>query len=164
MKKKDIILLVVAGIFIIGGLFLSVKNPKPLNSEEQKLAWTTMLEEQKLENKINGISFDYFEAMYNISKEKVVVYIGRSTCGWCQKFSPILEEIAKEEKIKVLYINTDELDQEELSKLQEYSDNKFTGGTPTTLIIQSGEVVDSLNGYVEKEQAITFFKNAGMIG
>lgn len=164
MKRKDIILVVVAALFILAGSILGTKKTKVLTEEEQRLVWSTTLSSANVQTGINEMSFDYFEALYNIGEEKTVVYIGSETCSWCKRFKPILEEIAKENNLKIVYINVANLSRSEKNELITASENHFTGGTPTTLVMEKGKVLDSLGGYVEKDKAIEFFKSVEMIG
>ena len=164
MKRKDIILVVVAVLLIVSGLIFGTKKEEVLSEEEQRKVWTEMLSSTELVKGINEMSFDYFDAIHNVGDERTVIYIGSSNCGWCQKFSPILEEVANENDLKIVYINVAKLKKSENQELISASENHYKGGTPTTLIVEKGKVIDSLGGYKEKDETIEFFKNNGIIG
>ena len=77
-----------------------------------------------------------------------------------------MEEYAKEKKIAVTYINTDNLTEDEYNKLS--TTNKYLKknqwGTPTTLLMLGDRIVDSIGGYVEKESIEAFFKDKVVYG
>lgn len=98
------------------------------------------------------------------SSSKRLVYIGRPTCTYCQKFSPILEEVSKEYNIDYYYVNTDEIASEELAAILEKlgkTSSKF--GTPYLAVVQNGEKTGEQPGYIEKEDLIEFFKKNGLV-
>ena len=72
-----------------------------------------------------------------------------------------MEEVAKENKIAVTYINTDNLTEEEYNKLA--TTNKYLKknqwGTPTTLFMLGDRIVDSIGGYVPKDSIEAFIKD-----
>ena len=105
MKKKDIILIVVVSLIVIGGILLGRK--KNTVNEDQLSSWKTLLENTEEKVGINDMSYEYYQALVNVKEGKSIVYIGSSTCRWCQKFNPVLEEIASEHGTKIIYINVD---------------------------------------------------------
>ena len=98
------------------------------------------------------------------SSSKRLVYIGRPTCTFCQKLSPILEEVAKGYNIDYYYINTDEIQSNELAAiLLKLGRKTSTFGTPYLAIVQNGEKIGEQPGYVEKEGLIEFFEKNGLV-
>lgn len=107
-----------------------------------------------------------------IYKEKVannelfLVVIVRDGCGYCEMYEPIVEEVAGEYKLPFYYINLTNLteeDSEELSSTNKYlKRNKW--GTPTTLFMYGENIVDSISGYVEKDEFVSFVKENFVIG
>lgn len=98
------------------------------------------------------------------SSSKRLVYIGRPTCTFCQKLSPILEEVAKEYNIDYYYINTDEIQANELAAiLLKLGRKTSTFGTPYLAIVQNGEKIGEQPGYVEKEGLIEFLEKNGLV-
>lgn len=98
------------------------------------------------------------------SSSKRLVYIGRPTCTFCQKLSPILEEVSKEYNIDYYYINTDEIQSDELGAiLLKLGVKSSTFGTPYLAIVQDGNKIDEQPGYVEKDELIAFFKENGLV-
>lgn len=164
MKKKDIVLVVLVAVLIVGGSFLSVRNPKPLTEEEQREMWSDLLATTEIKKGVNDIDFNYFKAAFNLKEEKTIIYLGSSSCGWCSKYSPVLDEVAKENNLKTLYINLANLKDAQYSELAEMTEGHFSGGTPTTLVVENGEITYSFSGYKEKADLINLLKEAEVIG
>ena len=41
------------------------------------------------------------------SEDASIIYIARPGCGYCQQQKPIMEEVARDNKLEVHYLNTD---------------------------------------------------------
>lgn len=157
MKKKDIILIVIVGLFLIGSFFLNG------NKKEEDTSYSSILERNVLESgKINTMDYNYFNALVNASTENTIVYLGSATCSWCTKFKPILESVVSENGLKVVYIDLSTVTKNEYNKISSICGEHFTG-TPTTLIMNGKNIVDSLGGYNEKDAVVTFLTNNGFI-
>lgn len=157
MKKKDYILIIVVSLILIGSFFLPGKK----ENEDDLARWQHTYENTNLASgKINTIDYDYFEASTHVSKENIIIYVGSENCSWCQKFKPIFQEVVSEYNLKVLYIDVSTTSDAEYKKVM-----SMTGatGTPTTVIMNGSKVIDSLNGYNEKDAIINFFKTNGYI-
>ncbi len=157
MKKTDFILIGVVLVLIIVGI---VSSKGTLAQEEiefpLKLSGETGLHE---------ISYaDYEKKVEN--GDAFVVVIERTGCGYCQQYMPLMEEVAKEQKIAVTYINTDNVSQDDLNKLSTTNNylKKNQWGTPTTLFMLGDRIVDSIGGYVDKESIEEFFKDRVVTG
>ena len=76
-----------------------------------------------------------------------------------------MNEIADEYGIEINYINVNTLTQEQSGKLSKYisflGENEW--GTPLTLIVNNGEVIDSANGLLDKEGYVNLFKKSNII-
>ncbi|MET1180507.1 thioredoxin family protein [Peribacillus simplex] len=87
---------------------------------------------------------------YIKEKENFWVYIGRPTCDECDKFSPVLNEVLKENNIQVYYYNTDK-EREENEKEMVNQINKLGVKTvPTMINFKKGKVIKTVNGYQNK--------------
>lgn len=157
MKKTDFILIGLVIIIAIIGI-LSTKGTKAEENIEFPL-------ELKGETGLNEITYSEYEKMVD-NGDAFVVVIERTGCGYCQMYMPIMEEYAKEKKIAVTYINTDNLSQEEMTKLSTTNNylKKNQWGTPTTLMMLGDRIVDSISGYVEKDSIDAFFKDRVKMG
>lgn len=99
-------------------------------------------------------------------EEKSIVVIGQTSCSFCIKAKPVLNEIAEEYGITINYLNYTNLTSEERSALTSsisYFEENSSWGTPLTLIVQNGELVGSSSGFQDKETFVTFFQTNGMI-
>ena len=104
-----------------------------------------------------------FNKVFSSSKPKVV-YIGRPSCGYCTKFSPILEEVSEEYDFEYYYINSDEIAEIELvTILTKLGVSTSSFGTPYLAVVQNNEVKGEQPGYVEKESLIEFLEEYDII-
>ena len=94
------------------------------------------------------------------SKEKSVIVVGQKYCSYCIRFKPVLMKIADEKDVKIYYMNYDEI--EEQTELKEYLEQfeAFQGdwGTPLTIVVQNGEVVNTYSGYAEESTYLQFLQ------
>ena len=104
-------------------------------------------------------------------EEKSIIYIARPTCSWCQKETPIIKKIIGEYDLKVYYLNTENFYD---SSIQDYTEDGYTFmassekykdgfGTPNTIIVQNGEIVDGAFGYVEAKELKDLLVKNGFI-
>lgn len=98
-----------------------------------------------------------------------VVYIGRSTCGYCTRFLPVLEEAQNNLEFKTLYLDITEvidfsankiIDQDTYDKLTTYNSN--FGATPMVLVFKDGAYVDGTVGYTDLETYVSFLNSVGI--
>lgn len=114
---------------------------------------------------------EYLERMNG--SDKSIIYIARPTCSWCQKQSPILKKVAATHDLNVYYLNTQDFYDSEKNDYNEkgwklinsvpkfQEQNGF--GTPGTIIVQNGAVVDGVYGYVEASELENLFSRNGLI-
>lgn len=133
-KKISILLGVVAAtilIIVIGSLYESHKSKKYLS--------------------------DFYSA-FNGSEEKIIM-IGRDNCSWCQLFKPTLDFMSELYGFEYMYINTNELTSSTFNKLlKTIGVERDEFGTPLTIVVKDGTVVDSLNGYTDEKDLLDFLK------
>ena len=107
---------------------------------------------------------EYLEKMN--SSEKSIIYVARPTCSWCQKQSPIVKSLGAQYNLTIYYLNTDNVtsDDEAYKKFQDSSEH-YQGdwGTPNTIIVSDGKVVDGEFGYAEKAALKRLFERNGLI-
>lgn len=118
---------------------------------------------------INITIDEYLEKMK--SEEKQIIYIARPDCSFCVKQTPILKKIGREHDLEVFYLDTsDFIDYEKkdytedgykfLTSAEVYNEGY---GTPNTIIVQNGEIVDGVYQYVEASELEDLFERNGFI-
>ena len=124
VKTKVIILVILCLVLLIGALY------------GDKILSKSYLSEIKYDKVI--------EMMDN--KEDFILLVSQTTCNHCMSYKPKLEDIAKEYKIQMYYIQVDLLNNEEKEKFEDYISYD---GTPATIFIRNGEektVASRING------------------
>lgn len=85
-------------------------------------------------------------------KDKLVLVDFYATwCGPCRMMHPIIEEVAKEENIKVIKVDVDKHD--------ELARNYGIMSIPTIILFQNGNLVEKNISFIPKEQLLTMIKN-----
>ena len=184
MKKNDVIVIskskllkilgITLGVILFIGVSFSLSDnhseeySKSNNSEE--LSDNDMYE-QAVKDSANAtdskrkepieISVDDYLEMYN-SNSKNIILLSRPTCHYCQIATPIIENIIYEKKAKINYINTDELTEEDNTRLVS-SDDYLKGGfgTPLIMVVGNGKIIDKIEGLTTKNNYMEFFEDYG---
>ena len=151
MKKQDIML--IAGLVIIFLISIFALQGTKANKVELPLALTGS------EKELTKIDYTTYEEKIN-NGENFLIIIERKGCGYCEKYMPIVTEVASEKEIPIYYIDTADLSSEEFTKLE--NSNLYLKreqwGTPTTLLLSGNSVAASLGGYVEKDEFVEFIE------
>lgn len=158
MKKSDFILIGVVVLILILSLFSTKGNEK--------------LEEVDYPLTLNGEA-GLHQLTYNEYKEKVsngdafIVVIERDGCSYCTMYMPVLEEISKDKKIPLYYIDIADLTSSDLNKLEttnKYLKKNPKWGTPTTIFMLGDRVLDALGGYTDKDGVLSFLDGKVVMG
>ena len=99
-----------------------------------------------------------YSEVQDIIKEnkKTILLVGRNDCSHCLEYRPTVVAVAKEYDLKVIYINTNTIkDQDDYNALWEFIG---TDGTPTTAIVGNGELLAVREGTQTRSQLISFLK------
>lgn len=167
VKESEIlknILVIISTVNVLGLILLVCLWITPIKNNELYIESEEVVETINLENSgFNKLTMDKYLELIK-SEEKSIILVARPTCGYCEKFSPILKEAAEEMKLTINYVNTDEFTNEDwdtFTNSLEYL-AKEDWGTPLTIIVQNGKVIADNNGYVELEDIKTFFKTNGL--
>ena len=162
MKNRNILLIlatVLAGLFLTG--CNSSDEPEILEAEFSPQAGPAWLHE---------ISNDDMYAILNdTSGEGIFVYIGMSTCPFCQEFQPILSETLEYLNRGLYHFEADTaalIDDESimpmfeiLTSMIEQTDGAWEGGgVPAMIYLVDGEVINFMVGIRTKEEVIEFFE------
>lgn len=134
-------------------------NNKTTTTESSSDSSQTALEQAGF----NKVSIDEYLNLIK-SSDKQIILIARPTCGYCEKFTPILKQAMEDMNLTINYVNTDNFSGDDWSKFQNSLDYLASNewGTPLTLIVQNGEIVDKNNGYVELDAIKEFFTKNGL--
>ena len=114
---------------------------------------------------LNEIDIDEYLDLLK-GDEASIIYVARPTCHYCQEMEPIVRNIVYEYGIEVNYLNTDELDDEgqaDFIESNDYFDEEGGYGTPMLIVVKDDEFVDVLEGLTDKDTAVNFFKDNGLI-
>ena len=103
------------------------------------------------------ISVDKYLSLLK-SKDPIIIYIGTSSDSACVKFSTTLEKVTSTRKVKVYYLNTDDLvTDSNIKKLNEsnviFSKQWFV---PTILIVKNGSIKDYRMYAMSEEKLMEF--------
>lgn len=161
VKKVLTVTGIVLAILAVVGVAFGVSNIKGDDSSNKT---NNSSEDVSLEDAgFNEVSVDEYLSLIN-EPEKNVILVARPTCGFCEKFTPVLKQASEELGVKINYINTDEFTDDDWTKFNsslEYL-NTEEWGTPLTLIVQNNEAVDINSGYVELSEIKKFFTDNGL--
>lgn len=149
MKKSDLIL--------IGGVLLVILiSFLAFNVKSEKIEVPVKLEGNP---GINEITYSEYEEKIN-NEETFLVMIVNDGCSYCEMFIPVMTEVANEYSIPVYSLNLANLTSDEYNSLSNSNSylKRERWGTPTTLLMQGKTVIDSIGGYVEKENLVSFVK------
>lgn len=159
------ILILIAIIVVIVALFI----PNNSTNENEKITLTALSCDNEVDktyedSKLNKVSCNGYQSLVEESKDNLIL-IARPSCGYCTQFIPILEEIVDEYGIIINYFDTDTLSENETKQFYNssslYSGNKF--GTPTLIITNNNEITKYTIGYKEKDAAVKWLKENGII-
>ena len=102
-----------------------------------------------------------FNKIYN-SKDRSVIYYASPTCGYCALLSPILDTISEDYEMDYYYLDSTKLSNSERKDVLDKLEIE-KHATPITVIIEDGEVVDKVEGYVPADEYLEFFKENEMV-
>lgn len=122
---------------------------------------SSIKDEEKKE--LAEIRMDTYLEYFNGSEDKIVL-IARPTCQYCQVAEPIIQNVAFEHDLDISYLNTDNFEGEDETKLVK-SDEFFSEGfgTPLLLVVKDGKIVNKVDGLTDKAHYTEFFKDTGFI-
>lgn len=146
MKKGDLIL--IGGVILIILLCFLV-----FKTESNKI--------EVLEGDAGFIDITYAEYEEKIDSEKpFMVVIVNDGCGYCEMYIPVIEEVVSEYKLPIYKLNLANLTNDEYNKLSNSNSylKREKWGTPTTLLMQGSQVIDSIGGYTEKDSVVDFIE------
>ena len=158
MKKSDFILIGAVLLIVIVALISSKGNIK-LEDVEYPL---TLVGEAGMQE----ITYNQYTEFVN-NGDAFILVIEREGCSYCTMYMPIVEEVSKEKKIPLYYIDIAKMtsdDLNELSTKNAYLKKNSDWGTPTTLFMLGNRVLDTISGYVKKDALLSFIDGKVVFG
>lgn len=101
-----------------------------------------------------------FDEYFN-RENNTLIYYRQDGCTYCEKQAPILAEFVEQYNIDYLDIEKNSLTM--MQKKQILEKLGIEDGTPITVIVKNGEVVDKSVGYTDRYDYFNFLQGVGII-
>lgn len=175
---KNIALIVMAIIIVIGGLFFvsevvskdKTTTEKKDNTvvDESSLKDNPLLEDgqvldtNKMKN-IHTITWDEYMDLYNGDK-KTVIFIGSATCSWCSYQKPILQDVLyMYPEIDVPYLDLTTVTDDNYSTLLDQTEKPNGIGTPSFVTVSNKKVSSFESGARGRSDLVELLESNGII-
>lgn len=160
LQKIFYCLVVIAVILLVGviGIFAGIENMNgtPAKQDEEQV-------QEYDASMFKQVTPDEFVEAFKGS-ETQVIYIGRPTCSYCAAFLPTLQQAQKDYNYTTLYLNIDEVDSSEISKITGLDEwlNTYYGTTPLVIVVKDGKIQgEGWVGYAEYDTFAAYLENLG---
>lgn len=88
------------------------------------------------------------------TQEKVILFVGRPTCPYCQRFEPKLTTVVKENNLTVDYLHSEDFSQFE--NIQAFRDKYGIKTVPGLLVAENGQVRVVCDSSLSEEEILDF--------
>lgn len=129
----------------------------------------TLLIDVKGSDKKEEVNYQIYNADINEwvettkGDEPVITIIGLTYCQYCQKYNPIINQIASEKGYKLYWFDADNYDEESFNTLTSTYEISYEGSSPYTLVTKGGEVVgEHVEGYMDETDTKSFLSDLGL--
>lgn len=162
------------GLTSIGTPYLTiVSNGKVVDIQNGYVDYDELfkfLQENKIINKSAELSLNYIDLeeykTILAEEENNVIVIGQSTCPHCVTAKLILNEVVDETNAEINYLNVSYFkSDEEFAEFEKTLEllQSDGWGTPITMVVKEGKLVDYIEGVTTKEEYIEFLEYYGVI-
>lgn len=181
IARKLVNMLYIVIILLVVNLAIGISNVTRTNDFIDKNSTTDKNKDKNNDSdtipeydvsKYKAINYSEFSKAKK-AKGYQVIYIGRSSCGYCAKFIPIMNQVQSDYGFTHLYFDitqlfdfaknkvTDENAYNELIKENDfYKENLLS--TPMVVVYKDGKYVSGTVGYQQVETYANFIEDAGM--
>lgn len=125
-----------------------------------------LMDNDIIERKYIEVSIDEYLDIIK-TKGYNFMFVGSSTCSYCTMFKESVNNALKEKKFNVYYIDLAREDVTDSQREKLYASDKYfteeEWGTPLNLLYKDGKRIDVLNGYVDKDELISFLQENKVI-
>ena len=87
------------------------------------------------------------------------LFVGRPTCPYCMEFSPLLEEVIRENSLLVYHYNTDDGQENGGDLYGEILTKLNVSGVPVMMRIENGERASELGDYTSTGAILNFLRS-----
>ncbi len=158
-NQKILKKILVCGYILIAlvslNLILTIAKMDSVSTTESKfdISQFKTIEAKNLKNELN-------------TKDKAVLLIGKEDCVYTEKMIPILKRAQEEYGYKTLYLDFNELSDEDKDAILEYDDDTNVleenyGSTPTIIVFEDKKMKDLWIGYESYDQFASFLEELG---
>lgn len=107
------------------------------------------------------ITADEVEDLMN-SSEPMVLWFGSQNCSYCADFAEVLDESYMDYWYDIYYIDIDDLTASDRETLNSLDSKLNVTSTPTTVVLQDGEVKEVKTGFMTKDEYYSFLDSYGI--
>ena len=134
---KKYIAIVVLIISLVANVFFLFYKLKPQQQEYAR--------ETAMYSKLDSLLVDNFIDRYQ-NGDKLVVYVGRPSCGDCSKFEEVFDQIIEKYKLRkqLYYVNVEEIHKNK-NELENFKQKFKIKDTPTFAIYENKKLVAKLD-------------------
>lgn len=146
-------------VVVSSGKVIATQNGYADYDETFKFLQNNNIISSESELLLNYINYSEYETLIK-SKEKSIIVVGQSTCSYCVNAKLVFNDIVEKNNTEINYLNVSYLSEDEITKFISSFDyfGTDTWGTPVTIIVQKGKIIDMIEGYATEEEYIEFFE------